>query len=106
MIASRFIGYRIGPRRPGKSAKAQRMATSPVSGKDQFLRRKSADEYIRQKFGFGGNNFLAKSAHSGDSPPFYKPTARVALYRVSDIDDWVLTRLGAPRRSTSEQSEK
>src|SRR5271154_1860382 len=92
-----------GPDGHGESAKARSMDDACiVSENGQFLRRKAAEEYIKRRYGFGGGNFLAKAAHSGDSPPFFKPSARVVLYRARDIDDWVLARLGAPRRSTSE----
>jgi hypothetical protein len=67
----------------------------------QYLRRKQAAEYLKGKFGCGAERTLAKLASVGGGPVFRK-IGRVVVYDPADLDAWVLARLSAPLRSTSE----
>lgn len=66
----------------------------------QFLRRKAAGEYLKQKFGFGSEKSLAKLACLGGGPEFRK-VGSVVLYEPATLDAWALSKISAPRRSTS-----
>jgi hypothetical protein len=51
-----------------------------------YLRRRAADEYLKEKFGFGAGSTLAKIASiSSDGPPFRK-VGRIVLYRREHLD--------------------
>ena len=66
----------------------------------QFLRRRAAGEYLRQRYGFGSEKTLAKLACLGGGPEFRK-AANAALYEPAKLDEWALAKISAPRRSTS-----
>ena len=66
----------------------------------QFLRRKTAGEYLKSTFGFGSERTLAKLACVGGGPEFRKAGA-VALYEPSKLNEWALAKIGAPKKSTS-----
>lgn len=67
----------------------------------QFLRRKAAGEYLKSKYGFGSEKTLAKLACLGGGPIFRK-ASNAALYAPEDLDAWALSKIGAPRKSTSD----
>jgi hypothetical protein len=66
----------------------------------QYLRRKQAGEYLKAKFGFGSEKTLAKLACIGGGPEFRKAGA-AAIYEPPKLDEWALSKIGEPRRSTS-----
>jgi hypothetical protein len=68
----------------------------------EFMRRRDAAEYLLGKYGFGAERTLAKGAVTGDSPIFRK-AGRVVLYRREDLDDWALSKIGAPQKSSSDR---
>jgi len=68
----------------------------------QYLRRKAAGAYLKERFGFGSEKTLAKLAVVGGGPAFRKAGPAV-LYDPKTLDEWALARIGAPRRSTSER---
>jgi hypothetical protein len=67
----------------------------------QFLRRKAAGTYLKQKFGFGSEKTLAKLACLGGGPAFRKAGAAV-LYTPDELDTWALAQIGKLQRSTSD----
>ncbi len=67
----------------------------------QFLRRKAAGAYLKQKFGFGSEKTLAKLACLGGGPAFRKAGAAV-LYTHDDLDAWALAQISKPLRTTSD----
>jgi hypothetical protein len=56
---------------------------------------------LRETYGFGATATLAKLAVVGGGPPFSK-AGRQVLYEQSALDEWALSRISAPVRSTSE----
>jgi hypothetical protein len=66
----------------------------------QFLRRKSAGGYLKNKFGFGSERSLAKLACLGGGPEFRK-AGPIVLYEPAKLDEWALRQIGKPQRSTS-----
>jgi hypothetical protein len=66
----------------------------------RFYRRKAAAEYLLKKFGFGAAATLAKLAVTGGGPEYYK-AGRMPLYSEDSLDAWALSKIGAPRHSTS-----
>jgi len=69
----------------------------------QYLRRKEAANYVRQKFGMPcSNNWLAKLACEGGGPAFRK-AGRFPLYDPADLDAWATARIGPKLSSTSVQ---
>ncbi|THD45211.1 MAG: hypothetical protein E7774_08505 [Bradyrhizobium sp.] len=69
----------------------------------QYLRRKTAGIYLRNKYGFGSEKSLAKLASVGGGPEFRK-AGSAALYEPSKLDEWAVSKIGKPRRSTSDLS--
>jgi hypothetical protein len=67
----------------------------------QFLRRKAAGGYLKNKYGFGSERTLAKLACLGGGPEFRKAGSTV-LYESAKLDEWALSRIGKPQRSTSD----
>lgn len=67
----------------------------------KYMRRDAAARYLKDKFGFGSVSSLAKGAVIGDSPVFSKAGA-IVLYTPEALDEWALSKISAPRRSTSE----
>ena len=68
----------------------------------QFLRRKQAGAYLREKYGVGSASTLAKLAVLGGGPPMTYMGSRIPVYTVEGLDTWALTKLSQPVRSTSE----
>jgi hypothetical protein len=67
----------------------------------QYLRRKQAGEYLKSKYGFGSEKTLAKLACIGGGPEFRK-AGPAAIYEPPKLDEWALSKIGAPQRSTSD----
>jgi hypothetical protein len=67
----------------------------------QFMRRKDAAQYLREKFGVGSPATLAKLATLGGGPIFRK-NGRIPVYTTEDLDVWALAQIGKPMRSTSD----
>jgi len=71
----------------------------------QFMRRKDAGRYLKERFGFSSERALAKLATIGGGPPFHRAGigGRIILYAAEELDQWALTKIGKPLRSTAEQ---
>jgi hypothetical protein len=67
----------------------------------EFLRRKQAADYLNRNYGHGSWRTLARLAVAGGGPVFRK-CGRMVLYEPSDLDDWALSRIGAPQKSTTD----
>jgi hypothetical protein len=72
---------------------------------DSFLRRRDAAEYLLEKYGFGAERTLAKGAVTGDTPE-YRKAGRIVLYTRDALDRWALSKISAPRASSSDASGK
>ena len=68
------------------TAQSEQFAKPPI-------RRRPAGHYIREKYGFGSPSMLAKLACTGGGPKFRKYGARIVLYDMTDLDDWVAEKL-------------
>lgn len=71
----------------------------------QFMRRKTAGEYLKSQYGFGSEKTLAKLASVGGGPIFHK-AGSAALYKPTDLDAWATERIGAPKSSTSDRGQE
>lgn len=67
----------------------------------QFLRRKAAGAYLKEKYGFGSEKTLAKLACLGGGPTFRKAGPAV-IYEPKHLDEWALAQIGELKRSTSD----
>jgi hypothetical protein len=67
----------------------------------QFLCRKAAGGYLKDKYGFGSERTLAKLACLGGGPEFRKAGSTV-LYEPAKLDEWAISKVGQPQRSTSD----
>ncbi len=70
----------------------------------EYLRRKEAGEYLRVKFGHGSEKTLAKLAVTGGGP-VYRKAGKMVFYTPEDLDNWALSMMGVPRRTTSDVAE-
>jgi hypothetical protein len=68
----------------------------------QYLRRREAARYLKDKYGYGSERGLAKLACIGGGPIFRK-FGKYVVYDENDLDAWAQARLSAPMRSTSER---
>jgi hypothetical protein len=69
----------------------------------QFMRRDAAAKYLQETCGFGAARTLAKGAVTGDTPEYHK-VGRIVVYAREALDKWALSKIGAPRTSTSDES--
>lgn len=70
----------------------------------RYLRRTDAARHIRENWGVPcSTKWLAKLAVVGGGP-VYRKAGRVPIYAPADLDEWAQSRIGAPRRSTSDAS--
>jgi hypothetical protein len=69
----------------------------------QYLRRKQAGAYLKDKYGFGSEKTLAKLASIGGGPEIFY-AGRLPLYVPEKLDAWAQGKIAAPVRSTSERS--
>jgi hypothetical protein len=67
----------------------------------QYLRRKQAGIYLKEKFGFGSEKTLAKLASVGGGPIFRK-AGTAALYEEEHLDAWAHSKIGPEQVSTSD----
>jgi len=68
----------------------------------RFLRRKAASDYLRETHGLErAPSTLAKLAVIGGGPIFRR-AGRIPLYTTDDLDNWAISLLSAPMRSTSD----
>jgi hypothetical protein len=67
----------------------------------QFVRRKAAGAYLKEKYGFGSEKTLAKLACLGGGPAFRKAGPAV-IYEPKHLDEWALAQIGELQRSTSD----
>lgn len=74
-----------------------------MTNNPQFLRRRDAGVYLKNKFGFGSEKTLAKLASVGGGPVFRKAGV-AALYEPDALDQWALAKIGAPQSSTSSRA--
>lgn len=73
------------------------MDASPI-----FLMRIDAARHVRNKWGLPCSpRWLAKLAVVGGGP-LYRKAGKTPLYAPADLDSWAQSRIGAPRRSTSD----
>ena len=73
----------------------------PACGQ-RYLGRNEAARYIRTRYGFPcSRQWLAKLAVLGGGPIFRK-AGRNPIYAPADLDDWAMSRIGQPQRSTSD----
>jgi hypothetical protein len=80
--------------------KSETPATEP-----RFLRRADAAKYLKDKYGMGSANTLAKTASVGGGPAFRK-LGRFPVYSVEDLDAWARSKMSALVRSTSEFAQR
>lgn len=65
----------------------------------RYLRRSEAAAYLKNKYGIGSTNWLAKLAVTGDGPEYVK-NGVAPLYTEADLDAWMQARM-TRRASTS-----
>lgn len=70
-----------------------------------FLRRSQAADYLRERYGFGTTETLAKLACVGGGPRFRK-LGRFPVYTAEDLEAWAVSRLSEPVSSTTEFAEQ
>jgi hypothetical protein len=68
----------------------------------EFLRRRQAADYLLSKYGFGAMATLAKGVVTGDSPE-YRKAGRIVIYTKQALDEWALTKIGPPRKSSGDE---
>src|SRR2546429_408278 len=69
----------------------------------RYFARTDAARHVRETWGLPCSpRWLAKLAVVGGGPVFRK-AGKTPLYTPSDLDAWAQSRIGAPRRSTSDQ---
>jgi len=66
-----------------------------------FLSRKEAGAFLKERFGFGSKKSLDKLAINGGGPEFQK-AGRLALYTPEALPRWALSRIGPPQLSTAQ----
>lgn len=71
----------------------------------QFMRRKDAAQYLRNKFGVGSPATLAKFATLGGGPT-YRKNGKHPIYLAEDLDAWALSKIGPAQTSTSQRPTK
>jgi hypothetical protein len=67
-----------------------------------FMRRRAAGNYLKDRYGFGAEKTLAKLASIGDGPEFHKAGDRIVLYTKDALDAWALAKISGPLKSSSE----
>jgi hypothetical protein len=69
----------------------------------QYLRRKQAGAYLKDKYGFGSEKTLAKLATVGGGPAIFY-AGRLPLYIQEKLDAWAQAKISPPVHSTSEKN--
>jgi hypothetical protein len=67
----------------------------------KFLPPPQASAFLREMLGFGAVSWLAKLRVLGGGPVYHKAGRRV-VYTADDLVEWAQTKLGTPRKSTSD----
>ena len=67
----------------------------------KYLNREEAAAYIQARGLKVSRSTLQKWATTGGGP-IYRRFGNRAVYTTADLDDWIETKLSAPKRSTSE----
>jgi hypothetical protein len=69
----------------------------------QFLRRKDAGKYLRERFGFSSERALAKLATVGGGPEFHYAgeSGRIVVYQVQALDRWAISKIGDAQLNTA-----
>jgi hypothetical protein len=97
--------HRNGRECPAMSGEEPMEETPQVpfpAGGQRYLSRTEAAQYIRTRYGFPcSRQWLAKLAVLGGGPIFRK-AGRNPIYVPADLDDWAMSRIGQPQRSTSD----
>jgi hypothetical protein len=65
-----------------------------------YLRRRDAAIYLKNKYGWGSWQTLAKLAVTGDGPAFHK-FGHAVLYTPNELDDWAQSKISGPLHSTT-----
>jgi len=69
----------------------------------QFLRRRAASDYLREKWGLPRSpRTLAKIACISSDGPLMVYAGRIPLYPIDGLDEYARAQLSRPVRSTSE----
>ncbi len=69
-----------------------------------YLRRDKAAQHVRDTWGLPcSTKWLAKLAVTGGGPVFRK-AGRTPIYAPADLDAWAQSRIGVPRKSTSDKA--
>jgi hypothetical protein len=76
-------------RREGASREGFREVTM---SKAKYYRRVAAAEYLKQKYGFGSLDLLARLANDPNGPPRFI-VGRVVVYPEGGLDNYALSRL-------------
>jgi hypothetical protein len=71
--------------------------------REEYLREKSASDYLKSRYGHGSVKTLAKLRCTGGGPEFHK-AGRLVVYTRGALDKWAMAKLSRPLRSTSELS--
>ena len=66
-----------------------------------YLRRSEAAAHLQRRYGAFTAETLAKLACVGGGPTFQK-LGRFPLYLLEDLDNWAMSRMTRPVRSTSQ----
>jgi hypothetical protein len=67
----------------------------------EFLVRKDAAQYLKEKYGFGSKRSLDKLATVGGGPE-YRKAGCLTLYTPEALDRFALSRIGPPQTSTAQ----
>jgi hypothetical protein len=84
--------------KPSRASEGISPMLSPV-----YLRRDKAAQHVRDIWGLPCSpRWLAKLAVVGGGPVFRR-AGRIPIYAPADLDEWALSRIGAPQKSTSDR---
>lgn len=72
-----------------------------MQSQSDYLRRNQAAAYLKAYCGAYTSQTLAKLACIGGGPVYHK-LGRMVLYKPSDLDAWIASKLSAPVSSTSD----
>ena len=80
---------------------------SDKAGGPRFYRRAAAAKYIREQWGIPcEGRTLAKIACVSSDGPEMHYAGRIPLYTIEALDAWASKKIGPPRRSTSDRSDR
>lgn len=67
----------------------------------EYLRREQAADYLQNRIGAYTADTLAKMACVGGGPKF-RLLGRIPLYTVTELEEWISSKLSKPVATTSE----